>query len=225
VKILVVSCHYPPNFVSGGTLQPQRLAQGLRQRGHDVSVYAGYLGGEAGPGSTWSSVDEIGMPIRWIDVTAWTAWDDPRNYDNPIATADFRTHVASIQPEVVHFHSLQSLGGGLVEAAHDLGVPSVVTMHDFWWWCARQFLVDRTMHPCSLVVSAGVCDCQVDREWLARRNRRLQACLSKADLVLSPSATAARVALANGVHPSRLEVDENGIPNIDVPDQALPPST
>ena len=36
MRITLVSAHYPPNFVSGGTLQPQRLAHGLRDRGHDV---------------------------------------------------------------------------------------------------------------------------------------------------------------------------------------------
>lgn len=44
VRILVVSAHFPPNFVSGGTLVPQRTAVALQRRGHDVAVYAGCRG-------------------------------------------------------------------------------------------------------------------------------------------------------------------------------------
>src|SRR3954447_14607568 len=39
MRVVVVSAHCPPNFVSGGTLAPQRLARALRARGHEVSVY------------------------------------------------------------------------------------------------------------------------------------------------------------------------------------------
>jgi glycosyltransferase involved in cell wall biosynthesis len=212
VKILVVSCHYPPNFVSGGTLQPQRLARGLRDRGHEVSVYAGHIGDDRPAAATFTTCDEVGMDVRWITVTPWTSWADSMNFDNPVVEADFRAHLQVLQPDLVHFHSLQTLGGGVIDVAAGMGITTVVTMHDFWWWCGRQFLVDRGMHPCSVVVDAGVCACEVDRGWLEQRNRRLAASLDKVDLVLAPSASARAVAVANGVDPARLEADENGLP-------------
>lgn len=207
----MVSAHYPPNFVSGGTLQPQRLAHALRARGHEVSVYAGWLGSTRRPGETWTETDG-GVPVRWIVTTPWIGWSDRRNWDNPEVTADFAAHLARLRPEVVHAHSLQSLGAGLVAAAADAGARVVVTMHDFWWFCARQFLVERTLQPCCEVVDAGVCPCEVDRPWLETRNRALRALLGRAEVVLAPSATAARVLAANGVDPGRLAVDENGLP-------------
>ena len=42
-RLLVVSAHFPPDFVSGGTLVPDRQARGLAAHGWDVSVYAGSL--------------------------------------------------------------------------------------------------------------------------------------------------------------------------------------
>ena len=48
MRILTVSAHYPPNFVSGGTLQPQGIARGLAARGHESHVFAGWLGDHAG---------------------------------------------------------------------------------------------------------------------------------------------------------------------------------
>jgi hypothetical protein len=58
MRITLVSAHYPPNFVSGGTLQPQRIARGLRARGHDVRVFAGCLDSRRRPLDTWEEIDE-----------------------------------------------------------------------------------------------------------------------------------------------------------------------
>jgi len=212
MRILVVSAHYPPNFVSGGTLVPQRLARGLRARGHDVSVYAGWLGDDRAPLTTWDEADETSLGVRWIATTPWTAWSDRQNFDNPAVAADFAAHVAAVRPDVVHFHALQSLGAGVLEAAARHGAKVVLTMHDFWWVCARQFLVDRQGHPCPLVVETAECPCEIDHEWLKGRNAWLRERLAAVDLVLAPSTTAAAVLVANGVDPACLTVDENGLP-------------
>jgi glycosyltransferase involved in cell wall biosynthesis len=210
VRIIVVSAHYPPNFTSGGTLQPQRLARGLRGRGHDTSVFAGWLG-DRPPLDTWDELDDTGLPVRWIATTPWTAWGDPLNHDNPAVTRAFMVHLAEEQPDIVHLHSIQTLGVGLVEAATAAGAKVVVTMHDFWWTCARQFLVDREYHPCAEVVELGVCECQAGRRSLAERTDRLDAALASADLVLAPSRSAAAILNANGVADGEVQVDENGL--------------
>lgn len=212
MRILVVSAHYPPNFVSGGTLAPQRQAHGLRRQGHDVSVYAGWLGPERPPLAGWTDTDEEGMDVRWIVTTPWVDWGNDANFDNPAVTADFASHLEALRPDVVHLHSLQSLGAGLVSAATDSGASVVVTMHDFWWLCGRQFLVGTDYRPCCLVVSCGVCACQVDRSWLDARRDRIASHLARADVILAVSRAEAEVLLANGVDAARLRIDENGLP-------------
>ncbi|GEL97658.1 hypothetical protein CTE05_12050 [Cellulomonas terrae] len=212
VRILVVSAHYPPNLTSGGTLVPQRLARGLAARGHEVRVYAGHLGGEHEPLSVWDETDETGLDVRWISVTPFTAWSDPLNSLNPGAEEDFARYLDEHPVDVVHLHSLQTIGAGLVSVAKRSGAAVVVTMHDFWWTCARQFLVAPDMAPCSLVVSCGACPCAVDHAWLLDRNRALATHLQDADVVLAPSRSAADVMIANGVDEHRVRVDENGLP-------------
>lgn len=211
MRVVQVSAHYPPNFTSGGTLVPQRIAQGLARRGHESLVYAGHLDPAREPLSAWDEAGDDGVSVRWIVTTPWTGWADRRNFDNPEVVEDFSAWLDRVRPDVVHLHSLQTLGGAMVAAAGRSGARVVVTMHDFWWCCARQFLVDRDVHPCSLVVDCGSCDCQVDHAWLLDRNRRLAADLEHADLVLAPSRSAARVLAANGVDPDKLRVDENGV--------------
>ena len=213
LRICVVSSYYPPNFISGGTLQPQRLARGLLARGHDVEVFAGWKGLDRPPLSVFTETDEVGLPVHWIDISEFSDWSDPRNYTNPPVRDAFVRFLDRFAPDVVHFHPLQSFGASLVRAAKDAGAATVVTMHDFWWWCARQFLVDRGFRPCNLVVEAGACECEVDRPFLEHRNEVLASLLPHADLVLAPSPSAAAVFAANGVDPARLEVDENGLPD------------
>ena len=113
---------------------------------------------------------------------------------------------------MVHFHSIQSLGAGMLPAAKAQGARVVVTMHDFWWLCSRQFLVDPCHRPCSLVVDAGVCGCEVDENWRRHRSDALRGLLREAELVLAPSQSAAAVLAANGIDEGRLLVDENGLP-------------
>ena len=68
--------------------------------------------------------------------------------------------------------------------------PSSLTMHDFWWCCARgSSSPTAASRRCSLVVDCGVCQCEVDHRWLGLRNARLRAaCCEHVDVVLCPSA-------------------------------------
>lgn len=212
MRVVQVSAHYPPNFTSGGTLVPWRIARGMSARGHQVSVYAGRLEEGRPPLSTFSEVDDEGVDVRWVVTTPWTGWADRKNFDNPSVAEDFRSWLAQVRPDIVHLHSLQTLGGDLVAVAHESGAKVVVTMHDFWWSCARQFLVATDGTPCSLVVDCGSCACQVTHQWLLERNSWLAERLTGADVVLAPSRTAAAVLAANGVDRTKLRVDENGVP-------------
>ncbi|HWG93147.1 MAG TPA: glycosyltransferase [Mycobacteriales bacterium] len=216
MRIAHVSAHFPPDFVSGGTLVPLRVAAGLRARGHDVRVFAGDVHSGRPPLSEWDSEVE-GLPVRVVSIGAFIDWAARENVDNPGVAEAFARWLRAHPADVVHLHSLQTFGGDLVRVAKESGARVVVTMHDFWWFCARQFLVAPDERPCGLVVDCSACPCEVDRPWLEERNAWLAARLVHADLVLAPSASAARVLVANGVDPARLRVDENGA------DDALPP--
>ncbi len=211
MKVAVVSAHYPPNFVSGGTLVPQRTSRALRSLDVDVHVLAGWLGDEHPPLDVWDEVDETGLPVRWIATTPWTGWSDRRNFDNPEVDRRVGSWLEQLDPDIVHCHSLQSLGAGALRVAQQMGISTVVTLHDFWWWCARQFLCTRDGRPCSPVVAAGACSCEVDRAWLDERGQFLAPVLAACDRVVAVSRVSARVAVANGVDPARLVVIENGI--------------
>ena len=141
---LYVTAHYPPDFVSGATLQVQRLAEQAAAAGHDVAVFSGAITVACPMGRRPPSVLN-GVDVRWIGSAGWIDQDDDRNWDNPVATAAGATLLDEFEPDVVHAHALQTLGAGVIDAALDRRTRVVLTMHDLWWWCARLFLVDRDM--------------------------------------------------------------------------------
>lgn len=220
-RVAIVSAHFPPNFVSGGTLVPQRSARALVRRGYDVGVFAGWLGEDRARFSTWDETDEEGVAVRWI--ATYFGWSDRRNYDNPQVARAFGTWLEGFRPDLVHLHSLQTLGAGLVHEAADRKIPVVVTLHDFWWWCARQFLCDTGLKPCCPVVDAGGCECEVSRQWLEERTIFTARALDRADRILPVSKSAADVAVANGADPDRIVVIEPG--GVEVGRGTRPPRT
>ena len=217
VRVLVVSAHFPPNFVSGGTLVPYRSAIELARRGHELAVFAGWIGPSPHAGSAFEEAivtHELGgraVPVRWFTTNDAIDWGSRLNYDNTAAAAEFAGMLQTFSPDVVHFHSMQGLGAGLLREAARAGVPFVVTAHDFWWWCGRQFLCDRDYHPCCPVVVAGACDCAVDRAWLDERTAATTSALRLAAQVLAVSESSAAVLRANGVPPEQLTVVHNPV--------------
>lgn len=211
MRIAVVASHYPPNFTSGGTLIPQRIAAELAARGDEVFVFAGALDADRPDLTQWvdAAADNDGVEVTWTVINSMIDWDSEDNYRNPRVDAAFADFLARVHPDVVHLHGLQGFGAGPVSLAKAAGAAVVVTMHDMWWFCARQFLVQKDMKPCCPVVNCGVCPCERDNQWLNHRNRRLAAQLGNADLVLAPSSTMLELLRANGVDDRVLKLDEN----------------
>ena len=188
---------------------PQRCATMMAEGGHDSYVFAGDLN-SLGPLEEKDTI-ENGIPVHWIGISPFLSWADTKNFDNPEVARAFSAYLAKVRPDVVHFHSIQTLGGGLLDAARKAGASIVVTMHDFWWICSRQFLVNQDFEPCSIVRDCGECPCAINEAWLSKRNAWLAKRLAQADLILVPSAAMGQAVIANGV-PSRLvRVNENGV--------------
>src|SRR5438874_1732354 len=192
MRIALVSSRYPPDAYGGAPIVVQRLAHGFRERVHDVRVFAGSVNARVSePGSWHDDCDERGIPIRWMDVSRWTDARNEQSFNNPLAEKHLAEFLNRYPCDIIHLHVPQGFGGGILRVAAESGARVVVTMHDWWWFCARQFLMDKTGRRCSPVVDAGMCECEVSREWLAGRRAWLDKQLAHADMVLAPSSIAA----------------------------------
>lgn len=210
MKIVQVSTLYPPELFSGGTLAPHSVARSLKRRGHEVSVYAGssVFGEPAMTERTW--VFE-GIPVHAINVMSGYAYGVP-NYHNAAVAERFARYLATLKPDVVHFHCIQALGADVLAVPKAHGAASVVTMHDHWFLCARQFLYTGPPlnRMCPREVDPAACDCLPGFDFRARR-QFVDACLEGVDRVLAVSRPFAEVLRQNGVAAHKIVVCENGL--------------
>ena len=200
---------YLPEFQGGATLVCDRLARSLQARGHQVEIFSGRTTA-AEPLGTLKR-DMVGPFLTWrVNLGhAFHPWSR-ENYANPVAAESFAEFLAATRPDVVHAHSIQALGGGILHAARDAGVPVVLTMHDWWWLCPCLFRLSPQGTVCSPVVRPERCS-GMDTDFGDRR-AVLDAALACVDRILVPSAYLRDNLVANGFDAARIAVQENGTP-------------
>ncbi|WP_323744562.1 glycosyltransferase family 4 protein [Pseudomonas sp. UFMG81] len=135
------------------------------------------------------------------------------DFENHATVPLFEAVLEQVAPDLVHLHSIQGLGALLAESCAKKGIPFVVTLHDAWWICGRQFMIDNHGEYCGQTrIDTHVCAACVDDAALnAHRQQSLAATLRKASLLLAPSRFARDLYLANGFDAARLRVNRNGI--------------
>jgi glycosyltransferase involved in cell wall biosynthesis len=210
MRILYITAHYPPDFVSGATLQVRRLAESVARLGHDVTVLSGAINDHTLADGAVRTEQLDGVSIHWLGTAARVHQHIDANWVNPSATQAAAALIDKIRPDVVHGHALQTLGAEALAVAAARSVRTVVTLHDFWWWCARLFLVDRELRPCDGLLPTSSCACASTATWRQERRSRLEPVLATMDLVLTPSRTMMGAVRSTGT-PLLIAVDENDL--------------
>jgi glycosyltransferase involved in cell wall biosynthesis len=143
--------------------------------------------------------------------------------------------------DVVHVHHLMGLSADLVAAAKAAGARVVVTLHDFWYLCARGQRFMPSGHLCSDIDLKRCARCIAGRraKWgarflmqrplqailrfpgylaqnlgaraLRRRTADYAAALAAADLVTAPSQFVLDDHVQHGLAPAKARFVENGI--------------
>lgn len=136
-------------------------------------------------------------------------------YDNPEVSSVFARLIETLKPDVAQLHCVQELGAGLIETAKVAGLPTIVSTHDFWWLCERQFMIRPDQSYCGQdPIKPEVCArCVADPVANARRQERLSKAIAGADLVTFPSGFARDLHVRSGVLSDcrRAQVWENGV--------------
>lgn len=204
-----MTCLYVPEHRGGAPQQCHQVAVGLAEVGHQVSVFSGVLAPGEPMLSAQTSVQD-GLPVTRVITTDAFRDEDERNWRHPALEPVFERFLREQRPELVHFHSIQSLGASLIRLAKSGGARVVVTMHDLWWVCERQFCVDLAFKPCIPAVAPGSCACLRGSDRLAERRQYLAHVLEDVDLILTPSTSLVERLRMSGVE-GRIEVDPNAV--------------
>lgn len=146
MRVLHVTHELPPYETAGVAVYSYNLG-----RAQAASEEVFYFARRQDPNAPeYRETDELrdGVAIRFVnrDENPWipfeATWTDPK------MAGIFRCHLEVLRPEVVHFHHVLGLGIELFDVPRDLGIPTVITLHDFWPMCPkgqRMCYTDRSL--------------------------------------------------------------------------------
>ena len=208
--VLVVNVHFDPDNYGGATIVAGEVARHLLARGRRVTAIATMDVPEL-PAYTVVKSHRDGIDTYRINMAPGPAptsryWDDQM-------TARVVQIARQVGAEVAHLHCLQGLGAGLIPGLKAAGLPVILSVHDFWWLCQRQFMVQPDGRYCGQdPVRLGQCaGCVSTLSHLRARNEALFEAIRHADLVTFPSAFAHGLSMRSGLPARRSVIWENGI--------------
>ncbi len=136
MNILQVTNGFPPIDRGGVETYTLALAKSLRAKGHDVAVFCR----EPGEGRPIYSVrDEVieDIPVRFVANRFYANTPLAPRYHDRQVEALFARWVEEQQHDVIHFQHTHGLSASLLARAAEMGIPFVMTLHDYWYMCPQ----------------------------------------------------------------------------------------
>lgn len=145
MKILIATHHSPPNYLGGVEWVTLHGAQWLQAHGHEVEIVS-IEEIRSLPGGEVTSQEETYQGIRIQRLSIPASPDEEKfqqSYWNGPVGRWFEQHLKEQQPDIVHLHSGYLITVSVLEAARNQGIPTVLSLHDYWTVCPRINL----LHP------------------------------------------------------------------------------
>jgi glycosyltransferase involved in cell wall biosynthesis len=158
MKILLVAPHFPPRNIGGVEIYTKRLADRLHEAGDCPEVVCAERIDAGGPRFEATRDTAFGYAVHRLSFNLAAETETLKaSYHHHGVEAWTRRLIDDIRPDVIHVHSGYLLGGGVMSAARDCNIPTVVTLHDYWFICARITLLNPAATLCSGPESAAKC--------------------------------------------------------------------
>jgi glycosyltransferase involved in cell wall biosynthesis len=228
MRVLHIVHQYPPEQVGGTELYTLTLAHQQLEAGHSVAIFA--------PATSLAASakkrEVAGVKEYRPHVGQRSGWRlFLSSFGDGSLIHAFAEALKEFQPDVVHVEHAMGLPASIVDQLVSVGVPFVVTLHDYWYICANAQLLtnyDRTI--CSGPDRFRNCArCALNRVGLpstqlltpliapvmARRNQKIRPFLDKAEWLVAPTNFVKQVHEGFGIPSDKIRVIPHGI---DVPD-------
>lgn len=209
--ILIVNVYFAPHTYGGATIVAEEVAHALiRQQGHRITAISLCSRVDLFPYAVIKT--EVAGIVNYL-INVPTQHGYLQAYDDPRVTACLRDLVLAIEPDVVHAHCLQGIGIGIFEAAEMARVPVVLSVHDFWWLCERQFMLRVDGRYCGQdpVNIEGCKGCVEDHDATRVRRSHLAQTGEKAAVITFPSRFAMDLSQRSGFGLEKGIVWQNGV--------------
>jgi glycosyltransferase involved in cell wall biosynthesis len=235
MRVLLISHGLPPESVGGVEQHVEGLTAALVAAGHDVHVYT--KTGRAGlaQGSLIDEVGPAGAPVTRVVYRYEGLENLAMLYRDPRLDRAFARFLDGRSFDVAHVHHLTGLSTGILDVLAERGIPSVLTLHDYWTICPRGQMWHRDGRICETVAPPRCADCLrptfggwvpegTDGERvLESLHDAARATLARPDALVVPSARAIPPFAALGVPADRIRTIENGVDVERLQRLALPP--
>lgn len=210
LKIAVANVFYAPRSFGGATIVAEELVNQLSDDPDlDFLVFTS-LGEDAQP---YAFKRYYAKGVNCLGVKVPPASDSAMDYENLQMQEEFKQVLEAYRPDIVHFHCVQEISASTIEACIELNIPYVLTLHDAWWLCARQFMVKPDNRYCfQEQIDLNICrKCVSDFGHIVRRRIVLKRYLDNAALLLAPSEFTQNLYISNGVNPAGIRLNKNGV--------------
>ncbi len=148
MKILITIHGYPPTHYAGAERAAERVALWLVAHGHQVDVFAVEKVDDPDVRLDTRIQDGVTVHRLYYDLKAGL---DPfqNSYNDARVGQAFRRLLETHTYDVVHVISGYMLGGQVIHAAKEHGLPVVLTLTEFWFMCFRLNLLTAHHENCS----------------------------------------------------------------------------
>lgn len=142
MRILHYFLGFPPAHGGGLFVYVDSLSRWQAEKGHDVALlFPGrYRILKKACKITFVGVSnkrKIYEMLNPLPVSIGRGVSSPREFMLPLASQPFEDFLASFRPDIIHLHSLIGLPREFVEVAKVVGVPVILTTHDYFGLCPK----------------------------------------------------------------------------------------
>ncbi|WP_321365639.1 glycosyltransferase [uncultured Celeribacter sp.] len=213
MHVVVVNIHFAPFTYGGATIVAEEVAKALVAR-HDVTVSAisTICREDLEPYAVMRTTSE-GFDSYLINIPAKCSFEN--TYSNVALNAAITRLWGRLSPDVVHVHCVQRIGADVVRLAKEAGYKTVLSVHDYWWLCERQFMVRTDGAYCDQdAIDLSVCaHCVPNIRKTQKRQAHLFKAMAAADLITFPSQHARDLHVASGLRAlaDKMVIWHNGV--------------
>lgn len=211
LHILVVNVFFAPHTYGGATIVAEEMARRLvADHGMTVSAISVMRRSDLAPYSVIRS--EVDGIASWL-INLPPDQSYVGGYLNPFVGDQVARIVHEIEPDLAHVHCVQDVGADCLSRLEAAKVPVILSVHDFWWLCERQFMLrpDGSFCGQSPIKIAACRGCVDDIGRARSRQRQLLALADVADVVTYPSQYARDLCEGSGLAAGKGRVWENGV--------------
>lgn len=215
MKVMIVSNAYPPHFIGGAELIAHSQAKALKERGHDVVVFAGEPNDIAERYSMKRDTYE-GIPVNRICLHTKDYSAGFFNFYHKPVHESFCDLIENVSPEVIHFHNVMGLSASLIHAAKRRRIKTILTFHDHWGICFKNTLLTSEDDICKESTDCERCMPFIsDQGWenvpLSMRSDFIALQLEDIDTFICPSAYLANTYIRAGINEKKMRVVWYGV--------------